>query len=97
MSGLTVTATVKMEGGEWKAEVKAFDLEATGETIEDAVAEITPLIEKYVKNTFNAKSRISAELDGISAKADFTISAISDKSLDDFKEDDEDQGKEKDE
>lgn len=94
-SGLSVSVSVKQTApAEWEAEVKPFGLSATGETIEDAIAEITPKIEQYLKDTFATKRTVSAELESVTAKAEFTINVISDKTLDDFKGDDE-EGSEK--
>lgn len=87
-SGLGVLATAKQvtvdDSLKWEAEVKAFELKATADTIEEAFAEITPMIEKHIKREFDARKIISAELVAITAKAEFIIRTPDNHTLDTF-------------
>jgi len=84
--GLTVTATVKQEGVSFKAEVPQFGLSELGETVEDAICNITPKVEEYLKEMFTTKKIVMAELEGIKATATFLITVQNNRSLDEFKQ-----------
>lgn len=92
-SGLQISVQVKQdeENGEYVAEEKSFELLASANSIEEAIAEITPMIEKRLKTVSASPRTVQAKLESVTAKAVFSIEFVKNKTLDTFSNPSEDE------